>query len=185
MWWFLPYINVNQPQACTCPLPLKPPSPPHPSRLSQSTSVQFSESESQSVMYDSLRSHGLYNPRNSLGQNTGVGSCPLLQGIFLVRNQTQVSHIAGRFLTSWATREPSVHWIMQQISTGYCFTYGNVYVSVALSQEILPSLLPPLWPKLYSSGLSPSLSRKKDHPYHLSRFHIYALIYDTCLYLSD
>ena len=29
-----------------------------------------------------LRSCGLYNPWNSLGQNTGVGSCSLLQGTF-------------------------------------------------------------------------------------------------------
>ena len=29
-----------------------------------------------------LRAHGLYSPWNSSGQNTGVGSCSLLQGIF-------------------------------------------------------------------------------------------------------
>ena len=45
--------------------------------------------------------HGLYSPWNSLGQNTGVGSCSLLQGIF----PNQVSHIAGRFIASWAPRE--------------------------------------------------------------------------------
>ena len=33
-------------------------------------------------MSDSLQPHGLYSPWNSLGQNTGVGSCSLLQGIF-------------------------------------------------------------------------------------------------------
>ena len=38
--------------------------------------------ESHSVMSDSLRAHGLYGPRNSPGQNTGVGSLSLLQGIF-------------------------------------------------------------------------------------------------------
>ena len=40
-----------------------------------------SESESCSVMSDSLRPHGL-SPWNSPGQNTGVGSLSLLQGIF-------------------------------------------------------------------------------------------------------
>ena len=39
-------------------------------------------SESCSVMSDSLRPHGLYGPWNSQGQNTGVGSLCLLQGIF-------------------------------------------------------------------------------------------------------
>ena len=33
-------------------------------------------------MSDSLRPHGLYSPWNSPGQNTGVGSLFLLQGIF-------------------------------------------------------------------------------------------------------
>ena len=41
-----------------------------------------SESESHSVVSYSLQPHGLYNPWNSPGQNTGVGSHSLLQGIF-------------------------------------------------------------------------------------------------------
>ena len=40
------------------------------------------ERRSHSVMSDSLRPHGLYSPWNSPGQNTGVGSLSLLQGIF-------------------------------------------------------------------------------------------------------
>ena len=40
------------------------------------------ESESHTVVSDSLRPHGLHNPWNSPGQNTGVGSLSLLQGIF-------------------------------------------------------------------------------------------------------
>ena len=38
--------------------------------------------ESRSVVSDSLRPHGLYSPWNSPGQNTGVGSLSILQGIF-------------------------------------------------------------------------------------------------------
>ena len=54
-------------------------------------------------MSNSLWPHGLYPstflyPWNSPGQNSGVGSHFLLQGIF----RTQVSHIAGGFFTSWA-----------------------------------------------------------------------------------
>ena len=41
-----------------------------------------SESESRSVVSDSLQPRGLYSPWNSPGQNTGVGSLSLLQGIF-------------------------------------------------------------------------------------------------------
>ena len=38
--------------------------------------------DSRSVVSNSLQPHGLYSPWNSLGQNTGVGSLSLLQGIF-------------------------------------------------------------------------------------------------------
>ena len=40
------------------------------------------ESESRSLVSNSLLPHGLYSPWNSAGQNTGVGSLALLQGIF-------------------------------------------------------------------------------------------------------
>ena len=42
------------------------------------------ESESHSVVSDSLWPRGLYSPWNSPGQNTGVGSLSLFQGIFLI-----------------------------------------------------------------------------------------------------
>ena len=41
--------------------------------------VSLKWSESRSVMSDSLQPHGLYNPWNSPGQNTGVGSLSLCQ----------------------------------------------------------------------------------------------------------
>ena len=41
-----------------------------------------SESESGSVVSDSLWPHGLHSPWNSPGQNTGVGSHSLPQGLF-------------------------------------------------------------------------------------------------------
>ena len=69
-----------------------------------------SESESRSVVSESLRPHGLHSPWNSPGQNTGVGSLPLLQGIFPTQGLNPVSHIAGRFFTSWATREAQEYW---------------------------------------------------------------------------
>ena len=42
-------------------------------------------SESRSIVSDSLQPHGLHSPWNSPGQNTGVGSLSLLQGIFPTR----------------------------------------------------------------------------------------------------
>ena len=52
--------------------------------VSPATSINESESDSErrSVVSDSLQPYGLYSSRNSPGQNTGVGSLSLLQGIF-------------------------------------------------------------------------------------------------------
>ena len=50
--------------------------------------IHVTESENGSVVSDSLRLHRLYSPWNSLGQDIGVGSLFLLQGIFL-RDQIQ------------------------------------------------------------------------------------------------
>ena len=41
--------------------------------------------QSHSVVSDCLRPRGLYSPWNSPGQNTGVGSLSLFQGIFLTQ----------------------------------------------------------------------------------------------------
>ena len=60
------------------------------------------ESESRSVVSHCLRPHGLYRPWNSPGQNTEVGSCSLLQGIF----PTQGSNPG---LLHW-------RWILYQLS---------------------------------------------------------------------
>ena len=54
-------------------------------------------------MSDSLQPYGLYSPWDSPGQNIRVSS--FLKGPSQPRDQTQVSHAAGRFFTSWATRE--------------------------------------------------------------------------------
>ena len=53
------------------------------------------------VVHSCLTLSGL----NSPGQNTGVDSRSLLRVSSQPRDQTQMSHIAGGFFTSWATRE--------------------------------------------------------------------------------
>ena len=65
-----------------------------------------SDSESCSVMSDSLWPHGLYSPWNSPGQNIGVGSLSLLQGIFPTQvSNPGLSH-SRWFFTSWAKGKP-------------------------------------------------------------------------------
>ena len=48
-------------------------------------------SDSRSFMSDSLQPHGLYSPWNSPGQNTGVRSLSLLQGIFPTQGSEPMS----------------------------------------------------------------------------------------------
>ena len=67
-------------------------------------------------MSDSLPPHGLYSPQNSPGQNTGLGSLFLLQGIFPIQESNRgLLHFRFFFFffffTSWATRE--AHLIIQ------------------------------------------------------------------------
>ena len=58
-------------------------------------------------MSNYLWTHGLYNPWNSPGQDTGVGCYSLLQGIFPTRGQTQDSCIIGVVLIVEPPGKPS------------------------------------------------------------------------------
>ena len=71
-------------------------------------------SESPSVMSDSLQPHGLYSPWDSPGQNTGVGSLSLLQGVFPTQGSNpglphcswipyQLSHKGSPRMLEWVT----------------------------------------------------------------------------------
>ena len=69
----------------------------------------WSESEGHSAVSDSLQPHGLYSPWNSPGKNTGVVVISSSRGSSQPREWTQVSHVADRFFTSWATGE--IQWL--------------------------------------------------------------------------
>ena len=62
--------------------------------------VKWKESESKcrSVVSDSLQPLGLYSSWNSPGQNTGVGSLSLRQGIFLTQGSNSVLPRCRRIL---------------------------------------------------------------------------------------
>ena len=61
------------------------------------------ESESRSVISDSLQPHGLHSLWNSSGQNTGVGSLSLLQGICPIQ-ESNWSLLHCRQITNWAIK---------------------------------------------------------------------------------
>ena len=64
------------------------------------------------------------SPWNTLGQNTRVGSLSLLQS--QPRDWTQVSWIAGRFYTSWSTREVKLRFNLITVSA---FPVRNCLIS--------------------------------------------------------
>ena len=83
--------GILQARAPECPppgdLPARGLDPPHLLCLLhwQGDFYHWSESGSCSAVSNSLWPHGIYSPRNSPGQNTGVGSLYLLQRIFLTQ----------------------------------------------------------------------------------------------------
>ena len=58
-------------------------------------------------MSNCLRHHGLYSPWSSLGQNTGVGSYSLLQGMFPSPGDVPDPGIEPRSPTLWADSLPA------------------------------------------------------------------------------
>ena len=118
-----------------------------------SAAIYFTcESGSFLVVSHSLWPHGLCSPWTSPGQSTEVGSLSLLQGSSQPRDQTKVSHISGRFFTSWATRETH-------------FTYGSIYMSMLLSPVIPLSPSPTVSTSPFSISVSPFLPCKWVHHY--------------------
>ena len=79
-----------------------------------------SESESCSVLSNSLRPHGLYSPWNSLGQNTGVGSLSLLQGIFPIQGSNPGLPCCRRILYQLSRKgSPRIlEWVAYPFSSG-------------------------------------------------------------------
>ena len=75
---------------------------------------------SHSVMSDSLWPHGLYSPWNSPGQNTGVGSHSLLEGIFPIQGSNP-----GLLHCRWI-----LYQLSHQGSPYYVFIHIPINISV-------------------------------------------------------
>ena len=90
------------------------------------------ESESRSVLSSSLQPHRRYSPRDSPGQNTGVGTFSLLQGIFTAQGSNPgLLHCRQIFLPAEPQEKPK--------NTGV----GNLSIlqGIFLTQELDQGLL--------------------------------------------
>ena len=87
-------------------LPLVPPGKfPHLQKAQKCLSIAQSESESPSVVSDSMQLHGHTVHGILQARILEWVAFPFCRRSSQPRDQTQVSRIAGRFFTSWATRE--------------------------------------------------------------------------------
>ena len=105
--------------------------------------MESCESESCSVLSNSLQSHGLYSPWNFPGQNTGVGSHSLFQGIFPTQGLNPGLSHCGWILYQLSHQESPV--ILEWVA--YCFSSRssqsrNWTGSPALQADSLPAELP-------------------------------------------
>ena len=64
------------------------------------------------------------------------------------------------------------------------FIYDIIHVSMPFSQIIPPSPSPTESKRLFYTSVSLSLSQIQGYHYHLSKFHIYALVYCIGVFLS-
>ena len=109
--------------------------------------IYESESQSCSVMSDSLRPHGLYSPRNSPGQNTGVGSLSLLQGIFPTQGLNsgllhcrcilyQQSHKGSPRILEWVTYPFSRRFSWPRNQTEISCIAGGFFTNWAMREAL-------------------------------------------------
>ena len=90
-----------------------------------------SESESCSVMSYSLQPHGLHTPWNFPGQDTGVGTCSLLQGILPIQGLNPGLPHCRQILyqLSYQGRPRTLEWVAYPFSGGSSWPRNRTRVS--------------------------------------------------------
>ena len=109
------------------------------------TYIQVYESESHSLLSNSLGPHGLYSPWNSPGQNTGVGSLSLLQGIVPTQGSNpglsccrwilyQLSHKGSPRILVWVADPFSRGYSQPRNQTGISWTASGFFTNWAIRE---------------------------------------------------
>ena len=106
------------------------------------------QSESHSVVSDSLRPHGLYSPWNSPGQNAGVSSLFLLQGIFPAQGSNpgllhcrqilyQLSHKRSPRIIEWVSCPFSRGSSRSRNQPGVSCITGRIFTKCAIREALI------------------------------------------------
>ena len=92
---------------------------------------KITQNEGRSAVSDSLRPHGLHSPWNSSGQNTGVGSLSLLQGIFPTQGSNPGLPHCGQILYQLSPKgSPRIlEWVAYPFSRGSSWPRNRTGVS--------------------------------------------------------
>ena len=109
-------------------------------------------SKSHSALSDSLWPHGLRSPWNSPGQNTGLGSLSLLQGIFPTQESNsdlphcrqilyQLSHKGSPSILEWVPYPFSSRSSWPRNRTGVSCTEGGFFTNWAIGSQALCQIL--------------------------------------------
>ena len=112
--------------------------------------------ESCSVVSDSLPPHELYSPWTSPGQDTGVGSLSLLQGIFPTQESNRGLLHCRRILyqlcnqgNPWTQRGPSIQCMFFSVSLN--FLYPGLIILI--EEELAPAVMVVFKKMLINFGL--------------------------------
>ena len=115
-------------------------------------------SESHLVVSNSLRPHGLHSPWNSLGQNTGVGSLSLPQGIFPTQGSNPGLPYCRQILYQLGYKgspDKATHELSRLTRMGCFLVYSQSCVTVIQSSNIYITLQRNLVPLSSCSLLLP------------------------------
>ena len=123
------------------------------------TNKGVSESENCLVMSDSLLPYELYSPWNFPGQNTGVGSLSLLQGIFPTQILNpgcphcrqildQLSHQGSPWILEWVAYPFSRGSSQPRNRTGVSFIAGRFFTNWTIINKGVKNSLNHKWNRL-------------------------------------
>ena len=120
----------------------------------------------------------------------------LFIGRYTVKNAFRQRH-GQKNRSTWYSQNCKIFFFLLNFILLFFLTAGSyqlyvLYILVYICQSQSPNsstphrgFLPLVSTCLFSTSVSQLLPCKPAHPYHFSRFHTHALIYDICFSLSD